>query len=485
MTRPANKMFARWKGASNCPSRHQGAQSTTCSALSSRLILLNAQALSLDNTDMQRQSRSRSPLLDLPLELRERIYENVLTTPNEIYLGIVGLEQHRPHHWHMATSLHKCPPRPTCEQIKHDPGRTPICAHRRATPLYDFCLDLLLVSKQLHAECAHILYNRNKFSIDLDVPKTRESAKLYDILLIRLGDILPLNQAYHASLRNVSFRLVNESMTAYSVQLFNSVMMYILQDCPGIYVAFRRRYDRSHLGFDFEVFAGWSSTAAPAWLADASASLASSGPLALSNISMSASEAHWNISMLWERAPNSEHSTTKEHARTTHLDLCVWSDPNVHAGPWRSNDLKSRGAARIFLLRPSKGKKVQDLVPRWTEQRTILLSPRVFYWQTEIIGTSRYLTKEPYHRKVLGAPIEWEEDGGMMERLFVGHRTSFVTRPICRLIRNVQVRLDERRRRDALAGMGEWDLPLPVDDKELEGPEHERPWNTPYTLRYL
>jgi hypothetical protein len=33
--------------------------------------------------------------------------------------------------------------------------------------------------------------------------------------------------------------------------------------------------------------------------------------------------------------------------------------------------------------------------------------------------------------------------------------------------------------------MGEWDLPLPVDDKELEGPEHERPWNTPYTLRYL
>jgi hypothetical protein len=239
-------MMIRRTRAAHCPSRRQGTQSTTCWARSHQLVLLDAQALSLDNTS--RQSYGRSRLLDLPLELRERIYEIVLTTPNEIYLGVVGLEQHRPHHWHMAVSLHKCCPGPSCGEHRHGLGRTPICAHKRASPPYHFCLDLMLVCKQLHAEGAHILYNRNTFSIDLDVPKTRDSAKLYDISLIRLGDILPLNQAYHTSLRNVSFRLLNESMIAYPVQFFNSIMMYLLQDTPGSNVAFRRCCDHFSRG---------------------------------------------------------------------------------------------------------------------------------------------------------------------------------------------------------------------------------------------
>jgi hypothetical protein len=484
-------MTARSRRAALCPSRRQGTQSTTCSGRSDELTLLNAQALNLDNTP--RQSHGRSRLLDLPLELRERIYENVLTTPNEIYLGIVGLEQHRPHHWHMAVSLHKCRPvthGSSCRMSnsRHSLGRTPICAHKRASPPYHFCLDLLLVCKQLHAECAHILYNRNKFSIDLDVPKTRESAKLYDISLLRMADILPLNQAYHTSLRNVSFRLLNEFMVAYPVQFFNSVMMYLLQDTPGVYVAFRRRYDHSHRGFDFEAFAGWSPTAAPAWLADASASLISWPswmPLELSNSNMSASEAHWNMSMLWEITASSDLSATQEHAKESRLDLCVWSDPGVYAGPWRSDDPKSREAARIFLLRPSKSNKFRALGSGWTEQRTKVLSPRALRWQTNIIGTSRNLKKDPYRQRKPEARITWQEGGHWIRRLLSTQRTSFFTRPTCRLVRYLQVWHDEKRRHDALVGTDEWDLPFPVDDKELEGPEHERPCRYPYTLRYL
>jgi hypothetical protein len=439
----------------SCPSRRQGTQSTTCWGLSYQITLLDTQAFNFDNTP--RQSHGRSRLLDLPLELRERIYENVLTTPNEIYLGIVGLEQHRPHHWHMAVSLHKCFSRSSCGmRNRHGLGRTPICAHKRASPPYHFCLDLLLVCKQLHAECAHILYNRNKFSIDLDVPETRESAKLYDISLLRLADILPLNQAYHTSLRNVSFRLLNEDMTAYPVQFFNSIMMYLLQDTPGVYVAFRRRYDHYDLGIDFEVFAGWSPTAAPTWLADASASLMlgpSWMPLELSNSNMSASEAHWNMSMLWERAPSSDFGVTQEHAKKSRLDLCVWSDPCVYAGPWRSDDPKSREAARIFLLRPSKGNKLQASVSGWTGQRTRVLSPRALRWQTYIIGTSRNLRKYSYCQRKPEARIRWQEGGHWIKRLLFTQRTSFLTRPICRLVRNVQVWLDEKRLRDELAGL--------------------------------
>jgi hypothetical protein len=189
------------------------------------------------------------------------------------------------------------------------------------------------------------------------------------------------------------------------------------------------------------------------------------------------------MSMLWERTSKGDFSVTTKHERTTPLVVCVWSDPNVHAGPWRSDDPKCRGAARIFLLRPSKSDKVHSLISRWTEHHAMSWSPRALRWQTKITGTGRNL-EGPYSRRWPEAHMTWYEGEGRMQRLLFTHRTSFLTRPICRLVRNVQIRLDEKRRHDALVGMDEWDLPLPVDDKELECPEHERPWNYPYTLRY-
>jgi hypothetical protein len=203
-----------------CPSRYQGTQSTTCGALADQFILLDPQALSLDINNMQSHGLSR--LLGLPLEIREIIYEKMLTTHDEIYLGIVGLEQHRPHHWHMAITLPECPglihPRFMHGMSSHHEfRRTPTCAHRCASSPYYLCLNLLLACKQLHSECSHILYNRNSFSIDLDVPDTKDMAKLYGIPLLRLGDITPLNPAYHTSLRNVDFRLFNPGMLSYPV----------------------------------------------------------------------------------------------------------------------------------------------------------------------------------------------------------------------------------------------------------------------------
>lgn len=446
-----------------CPSLSQGTQSTTCGVPSNQLKLLGAPALMLDSTT--RQGRGQSRLLDLPLEIREKIYENVLTTPHEIYLGIVVLEQHRPHHWHEADSLHRCWA-PKCTKWGHGLDRTLVCSHRRMAPPYYFCMKLLRVSKQIHAECSRVLYSRNTFAIDLDVPKAIETARCYDISHLKLSDILPLNPAYHALLRTVSFRLYNDRKLTYPVQFFNSVMMYLLRDTPGMYTVFRRRFDHSCQASDYEVFAGWSPTAAPPWLEDAYASLEPSGkPLEPSLSSMTASEAHWNMSMLWERLPNSGSKPSKEQSRGTRLDWSVMSDSSVHAGPWHPENANSRQAARIFLLRPSKDQNKSRSATLFAEQQKKTSSSWVSHWQMTIVGLSRCLKKEGHQPHTT-----WRKGGSRIRRLFT-QPTSFVTRPLCQLIRHVQVRLDKRRRQAELVNADGWEPPLPVDNDDMQDPE--------------
>jgi hypothetical protein len=339
-----------------CPSNHGGTQ---CRVFHHKLVLLDnerSRVLNFNQPSKPRENR-RSRLLDLPLELKEKIFSYLLVAPAEIFMGVVVLEPRLPHHFH--------PQKVPLEDVQgmHAQGdfslvRTPVCAHKRAAGPLGLAVSLLAVNKQLHHEASRTLYSRNAFAVDLAVPETQSAARQYDVSTLDLEDIIPLNPAYHKLLRAVDFRCFNEGLLTYPVRFFHSAMMHVLRDMPGAYTSFRRCYDPEHGGYDFEAFAGWSGTATPTWLQHACLSLSGRQPLASTALEMNADDAHWNMSNLWERVRGRTSTVTPPHDNISDpdadkpLDLQVLSDPAIYAGKWNPQDPQSWRAARIFLLRP-------------------------------------------------------------------------------------------------------------------------------------
>jgi len=450
-----------------CPSRAQ----TGCTAPTSQLVLLEprtAPALALDHVQSSRQEQKYNRLLNLPLDILEQIFAYLLVAPGEIYLGVVALEDRPPHHWHPPYSLRREEPRDN-SRGEDGLGRTPICLHRRAQVPYDLCCSLLLVNKQLHLVAARMLYGRNAFAIDICVPD-RDTIQHYYISKLQLEHILPLNPVYHKLLRRVSFRDYNLEMLPYPVQFFHSAMMHVLRDMRGAYTAFRRRYDAEHEGFDFETFAGWGPAASPAWLDDAATSLATRQPLLTTKMSMRIDEVHQLMSTLWEAPMHSDDShAPKPREEDPCIDLCVMSDPTVYAGPWHPDNPQSRLAARIFLARPRNDRREhpwQDAQMReWDEAKAYSR------FQTAIVGKSRGLQQAPARNPRARGPSSrqvWRAGPkGTKRRVFTAP-ISFVIPPICRLLREEQLKREDRQQRNEGVDV----RVLPVD---TEGPK--KPWH--------
>jgi hypothetical protein len=390
-----------------CPSNYDGTQ---CRVHHHKLVLLDNQRARVLNFDRQKPSKPsnkkrRSHLLDLPPELRQKIFSYLLVAPAEIFMGVVVLERRPPHHFHPhkvpKTDMHGFHPQGPSSLV-----RTPVCAHKRAAGPLGLGASLLRVNKQLHDEAARTLYSGNAFAVDLAVPETPGAASQYDVAALDLEDLIPANPAYHKLLRTMDFRCFNEVLLTYPVRFFHAAMMQVLRDMPGAYAAFRRCYDPEHEGFDFEVFAGWSGTAMPAWLDQAFLSLSGRRPLLLTTLRVSTDDAHWNMSNLWEKvrgrtstpaSPQDEssdngNSKNNEDDNKACLDLQVFTDPAVYARKWHPQDPQSWRAGRIFLLCPPRinNKKESEYKWRLTERpRAGIFRTLSHRLQTNIIGVGR------------------------------------------------------------------------------------------------
>jgi hypothetical protein len=446
-----------------CPTRAQ----TGCEAYDRHLVLLDTRTtpvISFDRPEKQKQQR-HSRFLDLPLDVLEQIFEYLVIAPAEIYLGVVALEHQLPHHWHPAYSLRLGEPADN-RHGQSGLGRTPICVHRRAQTPYGLCSNILLVNRQLHAIAIRMLYGRNTFAIDIGVPATYEVAQRHDISKLRLEEIIPLNPAYHKLLRRVSFRHYNNRMYEYPVRFFHSAMVHLLQDIPGAYTAFRRRYNTGYNLFDFEAFAGWCPTATPAWLADAVASLATEQPLKTTNTSMQIDEVHRLMSTLWEKPIHSDSRAPTTREQNLQVDLCVMSSAAVPTGPWHPDDPKSWPAGRIFLARLRNDKAEHH----WPDERS-----RAWYefkalsrLQTWVVGKSRGFQVADVHklqRRRSCSPVWLAGPRGKKRRVLTAPLSLFVP-PVCRVLRAGQLKREHRHwRRD---GEGNEVLVLPVDSDGTE-----------------
>lgn len=330
---------------SRCPRFPDG-----CAAFSGRLVLLNTRRSTvpiLDKTPATKQDRGEKSFLDLPSEIRNKIYAYALTTCEDIPFGVVALEPRGSHHWHPAHTLHRCREQ-LCNSYGYGLRLTPLCPSSRPHDTHrKFSLNILLACRQLHKEGASVLYGQNTFSLELDVSRAAEP---YNLHTLKLDEILPFNSSYHHLLRSVSLRLLNEWMKASEVRVFSRAMMDLLQDVPGAYLAYRRRPNALPDVYDHETFAGWSPTASPSWIADARTTLATSRPLKTNKLSKPANEIHLHMSMLWEMCrkgvpKGSEHGPTRPY-----LDLMIMSDPATYPGTWRPEVASSRDAARVFLV---------------------------------------------------------------------------------------------------------------------------------------
>ena len=307
------------------------------------------------NTTGQR-SQSKSLLFDLPLDLRGGILSCVLTTDDELFLDIVALEAQPPNHWHPKLRGKECY-RSRCLCWLDVPSHVLFCAH--GYPLGDpgLSVAVLRVCRQLHSEGARILYSRNTFAIDLCVPHTPRYAERYEISTVRFENILPIHPTYHSLLRAVGYRLlVHEgSNKAYATPFFSSAMMFVLQDMPGAYMAFRQRYNPDRRDPECEVvhseiLAGWSAVAhAPAWCSGRHSPLAlMARPFLVSDSRMFLGQTHWNMSTPWETPSPIESNASKGQADAKQgLDLRIWNDPAMHTGPWTPESRTCRQAARI------------------------------------------------------------------------------------------------------------------------------------------
>lgn len=491
-----------------CPSNHHGTQ---CRVFHHRLVLLdNERSRVLNFKQRSKSKKCRIRLLDLPLELKEKIFSYLLLAPAEIFMGVVVLEPRLPHHFHPQKlpmedmqGLHP--------QSNFSLVRTPVCAHKRAAGPLGLSVALLRVNKQLHNEASRTLYSRNAFAIDLAVPETESVARQYDVSTLDLEDIIPLNPAYHKLLRTVDFRCFNEGLLTYPVRFFHSAMMHVLRDMPGCYTAFRRSFDPKHGGYDFEAFAGWSGTATPTWLHHACLSLSGHQPLVSTTLDMNADDAHWNTSNLWESVRHCTPTVTSLQDKSSDdydeekcLDLQVLSDPEVHAEKWNPKDPESWQAGRIFLLRP----RINELKYQWRrtdKPRAGILGSLSLRLQTYIIGISRGLRPKPYsrHRKMAkGAyhpyvPATRHQGyvpGPAWKRAATGKRRLLTStapmglpiQPICRTLRDVLHLEGRRGENDVVNGGPEAPAAtLPVDEEGIEIPEHHRPGTGPFIPHYM
>lgn len=142
-----------------------------CTACSTRLVLLDEQQwprLTLNRTPAKKRNRGKISFLDLPLELRQQIYAHVLTTDDEISLGVVALEQRIPHHWHPESTIHKCNEHLCSANGDQVSGAQPL-PFRQVILSHRFTLNLLATCKQLHDEGARVMYGQNSFAISLDI----------------------------------------------------------------------------------------------------------------------------------------------------------------------------------------------------------------------------------------------------------------------------------------------------------------------------
>ena len=498
-----------------CPSNHEGIQ---CRVYHHKLVLLDnkrSRVLNFDKPSKPKKRRSR--LLDLPPELKERIFSYLLVAPAEIIMGVVVLEPRLPHHFHPQ----KVPL--TDMRGLHLQGefclvRTPVCAHKRAAGPLGLSVALLAVNKQLHDEASRTLYSRNAFAIDLAVPETESAARLYDVSTLDLEDIIPLNPAYHKLLRKVDFRCFNEGLLTYPVRFFHSAMMHVLRGMPGAYTAFRRRHDSEHGGYDFENFAGWSGTATPTWLGLACLSLSGRQPLVSTTLDIHADDGHWNMSNLWERVRDrtstvpSQHDKSGDHDDNECLDMEVLSDPVIHAGKWDPQDPQTWRAGRIFLLRPRTNTESRYHWRRTDKPRAGILHALSLRLQTYIIGLGRGLRPKPYnahgkmcmhmyHRGIPGTRHDGYVPGPAWKRAATGKRRFLTstapmglpTAPICRFLRDA-LHLEERRvekspvdrpRGREAPPTTTTTTTLPVDGEGIEIPEHYRSNKGPDVAHYM
>lgn len=257
--------------------------------------------------------------------------------------------------------------------------------------------------------------------------------------------------------------------------------MHVLRDVRGAYTAFRRRYDAEHEGFDFETFAGWGPAASPAWLDDAATSLATCQPLLSTKMSMRIDEVHRLMSTLWESPIHSNTHASKTREEDSRIDLCAMSDPAVYAGPLHPDNPPSRLAARVFLARARNDRSEHTWqygrMREWDEAKAYSR------FQTAIVGKSRGLqqasVQNPRARGLSSRQVWRAGPKGTKRRVFTAPM-SFVIPPVCRLLREKQLKREDLQQRNEGVDV----LVLPVDTESPRKPWHWRTSVDVHPLQY-
>ena len=169
--------------------------------------------------------RSGTGFLDLPRELRDRIYAEILYAGKSIHIGAVYLDVDTPCHWHPSWA-----------------------------PYWSTSCALLRTCRQLHNEAAAVLYGSNRFGIACSWAAALDDPKLANEISLSRLRIIPFHPAYHQFARNVSF-------SSYRNNFFQDlgVMMVHLINARGAYFhVYGDLYGPSNRLERFRSVAGWS-----------------------------------------------------------------------------------------------------------------------------------------------------------------------------------------------------------------------------------
>lgn len=274
---------------------------------------------------------------------------------------------------------------------------------------------------------------------------------------LKLSDVLPINPAYRALLRNFKIRLLNQYKLAEFVHFFSSAMMYMLRNVPGAYLVFgwRRTCDHS---LDQEIFAGWSLDSEPTWFNKVQGRLDEPQLSVVRRLNMRAYDIHLNMRMLWLMSPGTSSTVVRSDGPGPLLDLVIMSESIQNSRTRSSHDEESRIASQIIMVHLCQTNKfdTSNSFPTSHDIASQTVKTHSMSWfyelQSTIIGSSRGLTRaydgddmETWalsRRKASSLP-EWVYAKGRADRR--------IKQPMCRCLRRLQLRFLQWSQRNQLA----------------------------------
>jgi len=219
-----------------------------------------------------KSDQKRISILDLPRELRDRIFNYAFANEGNIRLGVVTLASTHPHHWHPESTLKR-----------FLPATSRLDLSSRSPDMEDAsCTGLLATCRQIHHEAATVLYGNNAFESHIHLDAQWKASFEQDTPfpdIVSAYDMLPFAARYRSLVQSVVFRpyLIGSRDGFKVLQTFQTACRNI----PRSFAGYRLRpeglpdchdiglfaYDDRRGGYCRDVYAGWDRRGTPSVLA--------------------------------------------------------------------------------------------------------------------------------------------------------------------------------------------------------------------------